>query len=87
MRTRPCKDVAILRSKNDVLRAGDIDAMRKRLANQLGIDQRHHPADPADAEPAGDVFGPARHHQADRLAEPNSLTLRPAGILVDPSGK
>jgi hypothetical protein len=46
--------------ENDVIGAGDVNAMRERRTNQLCVDRRDNTADPADTEPGGDVIRPAR---------------------------
>ena len=65
----------------------DIDAVGQRQPDQPGIDQRHDAADLGDAEPGGDVIGPARHHQANGIAGLDARRQRPARVAVDPLGK
>ena len=62
----------------------DIDAMRQRLPDQLGVNQRGDAADLADAEPGRDVIRPAGHEQANRVAGLDTCRQRPARISVDP---
>src|SRR6201985_3958875 len=69
--------------ENDMIGFGNVNAMRQRGADQLGIDQRSHAADPADAEPGCDIIRTARQAQADRIALLDSCLQRPARIAVD----
>ena len=60
--------VGEIRGEDDMIGFRDVDAMRQRLPDQLGIDQRDDAADLADAEPGGDVIRPVRHQQANGIA-------------------
>ena len=65
----------------------DVDAVRQRQPDQLGVDQRHDAADFGDAEPGCDVIRPARHQQAHGIAGLDPGRQRPARIAVDPLGQ
>jgi hypothetical protein len=86
-RLRDREDIAELARKDDAIGLGNIDAMRQRLADELGVDQRHHAADLADAEPGREIVGTRRHDQAHRLTVFDSSRQRPAGITIDALGK
>ena len=81
--------VAMLRAKqlggdDDVLGGDDVDAVREREPAQIGVQQRHHAADPGHAEPQRQEFRPVRHHQADGVALGDALRQRPSRIAVRP---
>ena len=67
---------------DDVLRRHDVDAMRERLPDQVGVEQRGDAADAGDAEPDRHEFRPVRHQQADGVALCDSFAERPARIAV-----
>jgi hypothetical protein len=67
-----------------MLRLDDIDAMGERGADQIGVDQRRHPAGAGDADPGRHVLRTVRHQQADRLALAEMLAPRPARVAVRP---
>ena len=67
---------------DDVLGRRLLDAMGKRFALQVGVDQRHNPADAGDAEPDRQIIRPVGHQQADRIAFLDALGQRPAGNPV-----
>ena len=73
--------------EDDMVGIGDVDAVRQRQPDQLGVDQRHDAADLGDAEPGGDVIRPARHDQANGIAGFDSRRQRPACVTVDPLGQ
>ena len=76
-----------IRRQDDMIGFRDIDAMRQRQPDQLGIDQRRDAADLGDAEPGGDVIRPAWHEQANGIAGLDARRQRPARIAVDPIGQ
>ncbi len=86
-RPRGREHIGKLARQDDVVGARDIDAMRQRLPHELGVDQRHHAADLADAEPGRDIVGTRRHDQAHGVAAPDSNRQRPARIAIDAFGK
>lgn len=69
--------------EDDVIGLGDIDTVRQRRADQLGVDQRSDAANPADAEPGRDIIRTVRQEQANRIAASDPRLQRPARIAVD----
>jgi hypothetical protein len=53
-----------------------------RMSAQLGIDQRNDNARAGEAEPYRQIFGPVRHHQADRFVLGQPLIERPTRETV-----
>ena len=87
MRTCGLERIHAVGGKDDVIGTRDVDAVGERPADQPGVDQRHRAADPADAEPAGEIVRPVRHQQADGAAGTDAQAPRPARISVDPGGE
>ena len=81
-RGRKCLDQ--FRGDDDVLGQHDIDAMRKRRADKIGVEQRDDAADACDAEPDRHVFRPVGHEQTDGVALAEAGRERPARITVRP---
>ena len=65
-----------------MFRRDDVDAMGERMTAQLGIDQRSDDARAGEAEPYRQIFGPVRHHQADRFVLGQPLIERPTRETV-----
>ena len=82
VRARARKRIEQFRGDHDVLGADHIDAVRQCGPGQVGVEQRHHAADMRDADPDGQEFRAARHHQADGVALGHALRQRPAGVAV-----
>ncbi|MGY4482964.1 hypothetical protein ACVWWR_002155 [Bradyrhizobium sp. LM3.2] len=61
----------------------DIDAMRERLADELGVDQRDHAADATDPEPGRDIVDAVRHDQRDSVALGHTGRAGPPRITID----
>ena len=87
MRTCGLERIHALGGKDDMIGTCDVDAVGERPTDQPGVDQRHRAADPADAEPAGEVVRPVRHQKADGAAGTDAQAQCPARISVDPGGE
>ncbi len=84
---RGFEDVSEFVREDDMVGVRNVDAVGQRQPDQPGVDQRHHAADPGDAEPRGDVIRLARHDQAHGIAGFNSRRQCPARVTVDPLGQ
>ncbi len=65
---------------DDMPRRGDADAVRERLADQVGVDERDDRAHAGNPEPDRQIFRPIGHQQADHVAFADALRQRPARI-------
>ena len=67
-----------------MLGRNDPERVDQRVAGKVCVDQRHDPADPRDPQPHRHIFRAIAHHQADDVARPDALALRPTRIPVHP---
>jgi len=82
MRARTRQRLVQLVGHDDVLGIHHIDAVGERHSREVGVDECNDAAGPRDADPGGQEFRSARHHQTDDVALVQILRQRPARIAV-----
>ena len=86
-RARSLERLAQLRGDDDMSRRGQVDAMRKRGAAKLRVEERHGATHRGDAEPDRQVIGAVRHQERDGVALCDALVERPARIAIGAGGE